>query len=107
MLKGIPCRNFLACAETVPESYGISASSVSRRNFKATATKFKQSGERRLDQDDLVALFIDGKHFAEEEIVVALGFTTDGLPAAGGPDRSCGLHRSGDRERTRLPRDDR
>ena len=78
VLKGISCRNYRACAESVPEAFGISASSVSRRFIKATAKKLKQFQERPLDDYDLVALFIDGKSFADEEIVIAPGVTTDG-----------------------------
>ena len=37
VLKGISCRNYEACAQTVPETFGISASSVSRRFVKASA----------------------------------------------------------------------
>ena len=107
VLKGISCRNYRACAEAVPEAFGISASSVSRRFIKATAKKLKQFRERPLDQDDFVALFIDGKSFAEEEMVIALGVTIGGLPAAGRPESPCRLRRSGNRERTRLPRVDR
>ena len=78
VLKGISCRNYRACAESVPEAFGISASSVSRRFIKATARKLKQFQERPLDDYDFVALFIDGKSFADEEIVIALGVTMDG-----------------------------
>ena len=31
MLKGIATRNYDACAETVPEAFGLSSSTVSRR----------------------------------------------------------------------------
>jgi transposase-like protein len=78
VLKGISCRNYRACAESVPEAFGISASSVSRRFIKATARKLKQFQERPLDDYDFVALFIDGKSFSDEEIVIALGVTMDG-----------------------------
>ena len=78
VLKGISCRNYRACAESVPEAFGISASSVSRRFIKATARKLKQFQERPLDDYDFDALFIDGKSFADEEIVIALGVTMDG-----------------------------
>ena len=80
VIKGISCRNYRVCAEAVPEAFGISASSVSRRFIKATAKKLKQFRERALDEDDFVALFIDGKSFAEEEMVIALGVTIHGLP---------------------------
>ncbi len=78
VLKGISCRNYKACAESVPEAFGISASSVSRRFIKATAKKRKQFQERPLDDYGFVTLFIDGKSFADEEIVIAPGVTMDG-----------------------------
>ncbi|MDP7650004.1 MAG: transposase [Candidatus Thalassarchaeaceae archaeon] len=78
VVKGISCRNYEACAEAVPEAFGISASSVSRRFIKATARKLKQFQERPLDDYDIVALFVDGKTFADQEMVIALGVTIDG-----------------------------
>ncbi len=78
VLKGISCRNYKACAESVPEAFGISASSVSRRFIKATAKKRKQFQERPLDDYGFVTLFIDGKSFADKEIVIAPGVTMDG-----------------------------
>ena len=78
VVKGISCRNYEACAEAVPEAFGISASSVSRRFIKATASKLRQFQERPPDDYDFVAMFIDGKTFADEEMVIALGVTIDG-----------------------------
>ena len=78
VLKGISCRNYEACAQAVPETFGISASSVSRRFVKASSKKLKQFQERSLDDYDFVALFIDGKSFADEQMVIALGVTMDG-----------------------------
>ena len=79
VLKGISCRNYKACAQAVPETFGMSASSVSRRFIKASAKKLKEFQERSLDDYDFVALFIDGKSFANEQMVIALGVTMDGL----------------------------
>ena len=78
MLKGIATRNYEACAETVPEAFGLSHSSVSRRYVKGTARKLGEFQERSLEGYDLVALFLDGKSFADEEIIIALGVTLDG-----------------------------
>ena len=68
MLKGLATRNYEACAETVPETFGLSSSSVSRRYVKATARKLAEFQERSLEEHDLVALFLDGKSFADEQI---------------------------------------
>ena len=78
LLKGIATRNYEACAETVPEAFGLSRSSVSRRYVKGTARKLAEFQERSLEGYDLVALFLDGKSFADEEIIIALGVTLDG-----------------------------
>ena len=49
------------------------------REFKkATAAKLKAFQERDLSQYDVVALFLDGKTFAEDEMVIALGVTMKG-----------------------------
>lgn len=78
VLKGIATRNYEACAEAVPEAFGVSRSSVSRRYVKGTARKLAAFQERSLEGYDLVALFLDGKAFADEEIIIALGVTLDG-----------------------------
>ena len=54
MLKGIATRNYEACAETVPEAFGLSRSSGSRRYVKGTARKLAQFQERSLEGYDLV-----------------------------------------------------
>ena len=78
LLKGIATRNYETCAETVPETFGLSSSTVSRRYVKATARKLAQFQERSLADYDLVALFLDGKSFADEQIIIALGVTLNG-----------------------------
>jgi transposase-like protein len=45
---------------------------------KATARKLAEFQERCLEEHDLVALFLDGKSFADEQIIIALGVTLDG-----------------------------
>ncbi len=72
MIKGIATRAYEACAEAIPEAFGLSSSTVSRRFIKASAQKLAQFRERSLAQYDLVALFIDGKTFADQEMIIAL-----------------------------------
>lgn len=78
MLKGIATRSYETCAETVPEAFGLSSSTVSKRFIKASAAKLRQFQERRLEDYDLVALFMDGKTFADQEMIIALGVTIEG-----------------------------
>jgi transposase-like protein len=78
VLHGLSCRQYEACAEAVPEAFGLSASSVSRRFIRASAQALKTFTARRLEQDDVVGLVLDGKTFAEDRMVLALGILRTG-----------------------------
>jgi len=78
VLYGLSCRNYRACAEAAPEVLGLSPSTVSRRFIEASEAKVRQLVQRRLDEEDFVALFVDGKTFAEDSMVIALGVTVEG-----------------------------
>jgi transposase-like protein len=78
ILYGVSCRDYRVAAEAVPEAFGLSRSSVSRRYIRATARKLQTLLERRLDRYEIVALVLDGKRFAEDTMVVALGITLRG-----------------------------
>lgn len=69
------CRDYWACGEAVPEAFGLSRS---RRYIRATAHQLQVLQERRLDRHDFVAFLLDGKTFAEDMMVVALGVTLHG-----------------------------
>ena len=75
VLVGLSCGRYRECAEAVPEAFGLSRSSVSRRFIQASARKLKVLMQRDLNQMDLVALFLDGKTFAEDAMVIAVGVT--------------------------------
>ncbi len=78
VLYGISCRNYERAAEAVPGAIGLSSSSVSRSFIQASAAQLKAFQERSLAELDLVALFVDGKTFAEDTMVIALGVDMDG-----------------------------
>jgi putative transposase len=78
ILLGLSCRDYEPCAEAVPDAFGLSASSVSRRFIRASAKQLQALQERRLAHYDVVALILDGKTFAEDEMVVAVGVTLTG-----------------------------
>ncbi len=78
ILHGLSCREYRACAEAVPEAFGLSASTMSRRYIRASARKLQALQERRLDQYAFVALVLDGKTFQDDTLVVALGITGQG-----------------------------
>lgn len=78
ILHGLSCREYRACAEAVPEAFGLSASTMSRRYIRASARKLQALQERRLEQYEFVALVLDGKFFQDDTLVVALGITVQG-----------------------------
>ena len=78
VLGGLSTREYERCAEAVPEAFGLSASTVSRRFKRASARKLQELSERRLEGYDLVTLLLDGKTFAEDEMVTAVGVTITG-----------------------------
>jgi hypothetical protein len=76
VLVGLTCRQYAACAEAVPAAFGLSASRVSRRFIRASARPLQTLCERRLDGDEFVGL--EGKTFAQDARVMALGLTLQG-----------------------------
>ena len=78
VLYGISCRNYEAAAESIPGAIGLSSSTVSRGFVQASAAKLRELQERDLSSEDVVALFLDGKAFADATMVVALGITIFG-----------------------------
>ena len=78
LLYGLSCRDYRACAEAVPEAFGLSRASLSRRYIRATARKLQAFQARCLEGYDFVALVLDGKRFAEDTMVTALGLTLQG-----------------------------
>ena len=78
VLYGISCGNYERAAATVPGAIGLSGSSVSRSFVQASAAQLRAFQERDLSAEDYVALFLDGKTFAEATMVIALGITMTG-----------------------------
>jgi transposase-like protein len=78
VLYGISCRNYEAAARAIPGAIGLSSSSVSRAFIEASAAKLRAFQERDLSEERYVALFLDGKSFADATLVIALGVTADG-----------------------------
>jgi transposase-like protein len=62
----------------IPGASGLSTSTDSRRVTQASAAKLKEFQERDLSRLDVVTLFLDGKTFAEDTMVLALGITVKG-----------------------------
>ena len=78
VLYGISCRNYEAAAAVIPGAIGLSSSTVSRGFIQASAAQLRAFQERDLSGEDVVAVFLDGKTFADATMVIALGITLAG-----------------------------
>ena len=78
VLLGLSCGRYEETARTIPEAFGISRSTVSRRTIRASFRKLQALMQRRLNQDDFVVLFVDGKSFCEDGIILVVGITIEG-----------------------------
>jgi transposase-like protein len=78
LLCGLSARRYADCAALIPETFGLSSSQVSRRFVAASAARLARFQERTLEDLDVVVLFIDGKTFADQDMLIALGITIDG-----------------------------
>ncbi|MCM2277067.1 MAG: transposase [Oligoflexia bacterium] len=78
VINGISQGRYDRAVEHVHDTFGISKSTVSRKFIRASSKRLQEFLNRDLKGYDIVAIFIDGKSFAENEMVIALGVTTDG-----------------------------
>jgi len=70
IMRGLSCRSYGECAQAIPAVFGLSPSSGSRRFIQASARKLRDLCERPLDSYNFVALILDGKTFAEDEMII-------------------------------------
>lgn len=78
LLNGISMRNYKKCAGLIPEVFGISPSNLSRRFKNRTAELVRELKTRSLARYDFICIFIDGKRYAKDGLLMALGVTMDG-----------------------------
>lgn len=78
LLNGLSMRKYAQSAEITPEVFGLSPSNMSKRFKTATAARLRQLMNRGLSQYDFTAIFIDGKRFSQDGIVISVGITIEG-----------------------------
>lgn len=78
VLKGLSCRDYREAAMAVPEAFGLSSSNVSRQFMRSSGQQLKELMERDLSAHDIVAMQIDGKMFARDDLISAVGITMEG-----------------------------
>lgn len=88
LLNGISTHKYKECSELIPEVFGLSPSNLSRRFKKTTAAALTKLQTKRLDDYDFVAIFIDGKRYHKDNIMITMGVTADGRKVIIGIDQT-------------------
>jgi len=78
ILGGLSTREYDRCVRLIPEAFGLSASTVSRRFRRASRQALEALQSRRLSGEAVVALVLDGKTFAEDAMLTAVGVLATG-----------------------------
>lgn len=78
VINGISQGKYERAAEHVPETFGIKKTSITRKFIRASGKCLESFLKRDLSGHDIVVIFIDGKFFADNEMVIALGVTLSG-----------------------------
>jgi putative transposase len=78
VLSGISTGDYQSAIQNLVDSFGLSRSSVSNRFIEVSTEKLEEFTKRDLSHHDFIALFIDGKYLAKEQIIIVLGVTLKG-----------------------------
>ena len=78
LLRGVSTRQYKQVLPEMAETVGVTRSSVSREAIEASEAELKRLCERRLDDLELLVLYVDGVIFGEHHVLVALGVDVEG-----------------------------
>jgi len=78
VILGLSTRNYEPVIKNLMDSFGISHSSVSNDFIEQSSSRLEMFENRGLSDYDFVALFIDGKYLAKEQVLIVLGVTLQG-----------------------------
>ena len=78
VLLGLSMRDYEGVIDNMSEGFGLKKSTVSRSFIEKSKEKLEEFENRNLSHHDFVALFIDGKYLAKEQIMIVLGVTMQG-----------------------------
>lgn len=78
VINGISTRKYKDISCQIPEVFGNSKSTISKRFIEESEKYLKHIMERDLSCYDIVAVLIDGKFFSKNEMIIAMGITISG-----------------------------
>jgi len=78
VLNGVSTRGYAGVIPAMAETVGISKSSVSRETIAASEAELERLLHRRLEELDLLIIYIDGIWFGEQCVIAAVGVDSQG-----------------------------
>jgi putative transposase len=78
VILGISQRDYERVSKDCMDSFGLSQSNVSKKFIEASGQALKEFQERDISEKDIIALLVDGKSLAKQQIIIALGITLEG-----------------------------
>jgi len=78
VVRGVSCRNYEGVVDDLRRGSGLKKSTISRQFIAEMTGRIRKLIERRWDGTRWVAIFIDGKAYAKDMMIVALGVKIDG-----------------------------
>ncbi len=78
VMAGVSTRNYAGVIGPMADTVGVTRSGVSRRLVEAAQAAMASLAERKFDELDILAVYIDGIRIAGQMIVVALGLDAGG-----------------------------
>ncbi len=78
LLRGVSTRQYRAVLPEMAETAGGSRSSVSREAMEASEEELRRLCERRLEELDLLIIYLDGVIFGDHHVLVAVGVDAEG-----------------------------
>jgi len=78
LMKGVSTRKYKDILPEMADTVGVSKSQISREFIIAGEKHLKQLCERRFDDSNILAVYIDGIQFGDCHVIVALGVDSGG-----------------------------
>ncbi|MGH9606983.1 MAG: IS256 family transposase [Terracidiphilus sp.] len=78
LLRGVSTRQYRSVLPEMAETVGVSKSTVSREAVEASEEELKRFCERRLEELELLILYLDGVIFGQHHVLVAVGVDREG-----------------------------
>ncbi|MDA1104962.1 MAG: IS256 family transposase [Gemmatimonadetes bacterium] len=78
LMSGVSTRKYKRVIAEMADTVGVSKSAVSRETIEASERVLKELMERRLDEWDLLVIYLDGIQFGTHHVLAAVGVDSGG-----------------------------